>query len=198
MASRCKTKFLEGAVENDTALSLYTILRDTIEWEEGIRSRKGFTRKAKAIGHGTNPLILEVIDETLKKITDTEYYIDHVYLNYYENGQMWTPNHNHPGTHQLVISLGCERVLELGKKQYKMKNGDAIIFGSSTHGVPKDEECTEGRISIATFMKPLIERKGRSPPSQLLGTLDITRPKNNEDYTILFNDRGDFLGIFQL
>ena len=35
-----------------------------------------------------------------------------------------------------------------------MDNGSAIIFGSSTHGVPKDNS-KEGRISIATFMTPV-------------------------------------------
>ena len=32
-----------------------------------------------------------------------------------------------------------------------MKNGDAIIFGSGVHGVPK-ELTSEGRISIAFFI----------------------------------------------
>lgn len=35
-----------------------------------------------------------------------------------------------------------------------MKNGDAIIFGSSISGVPK-MNTTKGRISIATFMIPV-------------------------------------------
>lgn len=152
---RCKTKFVKNAVNSDEALSLYTILRDTIEWQEGIRSKKGFTRKAKAIHYMEHPLIAEVINDVLKTITNTSYEISHVYLNYYENGEMWTPNHTHPGTHQLVISLGCDRILNVNKKEFTMSNGDAIIFGSSVHGVPKDEKCTKGRISIATFMKPV-------------------------------------------
>lgn len=80
-----------------------------------------------------------------------------VYLNYYRNGEMWTPNHSRPGTHQLVISLGATRTLEVTKKKIPMKNGDAILFGSATHGVPKEPEITTGRISIATFMRPVYE-----------------------------------------
>lgn len=66
---------------------------------------------------------------------------------------MYTPNHSHRGTHQLVLSLGGERTLNVGKTEYVMRGGDAIIFGSSVHGVKK-EPGAEPRISIATFMVP--------------------------------------------
>ena len=69
---------------------------------------------------------------------------------------MWTPNHSHKDTHQLVVSLGVTRTLQVGEKKYSMVNGSAIIFGSSIHGVPKDETVTGGRISIATFMVPKV------------------------------------------
>jgi len=42
-----------------------------------------------------------------------------------------------------------------------MGNGDAIIFGSAIHGVPKDSNCKAGRISIAVFMIPT--------PKQIIG-----------------------------
>lgn len=151
---RCQTKFEENILNEDFATSLYYFLRENIEWEEGVRSKKGFTRKAKGLQIGEIPEIDNVILETLSKISKNKYLILGIYLNYYENGEMWTPNHSHPGSHQLVISLGQTRKLSLGKKNYEMKNGSAIIFGSSTHGVPKDESV-EGRISIATFMVPL-------------------------------------------
>lgn len=75
-----------------------------------------------------------------------------VYLNNYENGLMYTPMHKHADTIQLVISLGATRTLKVGTKEYRMKNGDAVVFGSSIHGVPQEPSVTEGRISIATFM----------------------------------------------
>jgi len=79
--------------------------------------------------------------------------LDYMYVNYYENGKMYTPMHTHKGTKQLVLSLGESRDLIIGKKTFTMKNGDAIIFGSSPHGVPVSD-TKKGRISIATFMIP--------------------------------------------
>lgn len=151
----CKTVFLNQAINNEEALNLFTILRDIIEWEDGIPSRKhGFTRKAKPISIGDYPFIDDIITLVLNRITTQNYLINHIYLNYYEDGDMFTPNHSHPGTHQLVISLGGTRTLNVATKSYNMKNGDAIIFGSAIHGVPK-EDTYEPRISIATFMYPI-------------------------------------------
>ena len=83
------------------------------------------------------------------------YAIDNIYLNWYKDGTMWSPNHNHQGVHSLVISLGATRNFVLGKKIIEVKNGDAVFFGSAIHGVPKQAEVTEGRISIAVFLIPL-------------------------------------------
>lgn len=154
MSLKCKTTFISNVVDYNESKSLFTILRDFIQWQDGIRSKKGFTRKAKALSPNSLPLIYETIKKCLKKFNKENYIIDHIYLNYYETGDMWTPNHNHKGTHQLIISLGGTRTLNVAKKVFKMKSGDAILFGSSVHGVPK-EPNSEPRISIATFMKPL-------------------------------------------
>lgn len=150
-----RTKLVKNAIDRDEASSLYVLLRDSIEWEAGIPSRvHGFTRKAKSLSMGDYPLLDQVIERALSKLTTNNYMVMGIYLNYYENGNMFTPNHSHPDSHQLVISLGTTRTLVVGKKEYPMENGDAIIFGSSIHGVPKSN-TTEGRISIATFMTPI-------------------------------------------
>lgn len=154
----CQTKFLKNAVEAEKATELYNFLKQNIKWEDGIKSRRsGFTRKAKAL-RTTDipciPCIRDVILNTLHKLTNTVYLIQGIYLNYYENGTHHTPNHSHKGSHQLVISLGQTRTLNVGTKDYSMENGDAIIFGGSVHGVPKDNSVN-GRISIATFMVPM-------------------------------------------
>ena len=133
---------------------MYFHLMKNIEWEDGIKSKKGFTRKAKALDIGDLEEVDNLILKVLSEISNTNYFIDGIYLNYHENGEMWTPNHSHKGTHQLVISLGATRILNVSNKSYNMENGDAVIFGSAIHGVPKDES-TEGRISIATFMTPV-------------------------------------------
>lgn len=152
--TRCATTHKEGILGDEEATFLYQYLESNIKWQEGIRSSKGFTRKAAALRLGDEPLIDEAITLAVSVLAKCEYQIDGIYLNYYQDGEMWTPNHTHAGTHQIVISLGAERVLTVAKKDYIMKNGSAIIFGSATHGVPKCD-IKEGRISIATFMTPI-------------------------------------------
>lgn len=149
----CKTTFKKGVLDKNFATSLYNLLENGIEWDEGVRSRKGFTRKAKALHLGMIPVIDEAIAIALSSLTNISYEVEFIYLNYYENGEMWTPNHSHSGTHQMVISLGCSRTLQVTKKDYVMENGDVILFGSAIHGIPKEPNVKEGRISIATFMK---------------------------------------------
>lgn len=45
---------------------MYRNLRDGIEWEEGVPSRYGPTRKAKALALGMNPLVDTIIFDVLK------------------------------------------------------------------------------------------------------------------------------------
>jgi hypothetical protein len=151
--TKTKTRYLQTALDEKEALSLYEYLQTNIEWVEGIRSRKGFTRLAKSIDLDQYPELIEVIVRVLGQIDPDEYILLGVYLNYYSNGNMWLPKHNHPGTQQLIISLGASRTLTVGTKQYSMSNGSAIIFGSASHGIPKEPDILEGRISIATFLK---------------------------------------------
>lgn len=150
----CKTTFVEHLIDADTANALFTVLRDEIPWEDGIKSKSGFTRKAHSCNMGNYPQVDSLITQALDKLAQTDAYaIFGIYLNYYRNGEDWTPSHNHPGTQQIVISLGATRTLNVAKKSYQMSSGSAIIFGSSQHGVPKEPTVLEGRISIATFMK---------------------------------------------
>jgi hypothetical protein len=153
--SRQKTIYRAQALDPDMATGLYYSLEEGIAWEEGIRSRSGFTRKAKSIELSEYPDLESIVVKVIRDLTDRNYVILGTYLNYYVDGNMYTPNHTHPGTCQLVISLGATRTLNLENKSYEMSNGDAIIFGSSVHGVPKDPTVTKGRISIATFMQAL-------------------------------------------
>lgn len=152
---RQKTIYCPESIEADLATGLYFELQESIEWEEGVRSRNGFTRKALAIDLVEYPLLGNVVARILNNITTQQYEIMGTYLNYYQNGEMYTPNHSHKQTSQLVVSLGATRTLTVGKKSYQLNNGDSILFGSSVHGVPKEPSVTEGRISIATFMIPI-------------------------------------------
>lgn len=155
MSSTIKTHFIEGVIQPSVASMAYDYLKTQIPWQEGIRSKKGFTRKAYALQVGDLDLVDDLIATALSSITSQSYNVLGIYLNYYEHGEHYTPNHRHIDTHQLVISLGASRTLMIGKKPYVMNHGDAIVFGSSLHGLPKDPTVHEGRISIATFMVPV-------------------------------------------
>ena len=156
--SRAKTDIRRNLLTSEEATELYNELKNNIKWEDGIRSKKGFTRKAKALS--TDELLTDhkkihrYIFRALE-LFDKSYTIDGIYLNFYENGEMYTPSHRHPDTHQLIISLGATRTLKVGNKDYKMDNGSCILFGSSAHGVRKEPKVTDGRISIAVFMTRL-------------------------------------------
>ena len=118
------------------------------------------SRKAYSMGGATDQvgqMIEEEIEKVIKKCslkTGGKEIIFGTYINYYRNGFDFLPSHSHKGMVQMVISLGATRKLTVGKKVYNIKNGDVIVFGSSSHGIPIEPEVTEGRISIATFMKP--------------------------------------------
>jgi hypothetical protein len=152
--SKLKTTYYKNIVEEKVADSLYDYFSKNIDWEEGVKSKKGFTRLAKSISLEEYPELAKIVYSILNR-QKNKYIIFGLYLNYYANGEMWTPNHTHKGTHQLVISLGGTRTLTVGKKEFRMENGDAVIFGSSVHGVPKENNVEKGRISIATFMMPI-------------------------------------------
>lgn len=158
--NRVKTTHYPGLLDWDLCFSTFIHLKENIKWEDGIRSKKGFTRKAKAIEIGKDIILDSIIMDALSKISIKEntskFQINGVYLNYYRNGEDYTPNHTHPGLKQIVISLGADRTLITGKKSVVMSNGDVIVFGNIVHGIPK-EECKDGRISIALFVSGGVE-----------------------------------------
>lgn len=94
-------------IPHNVACAAYAQLRDTVDWQEGVRSRKGFTRLARGFLPGENSTVDELICLTLHNL--------HIYVNYYKDGEHWTPNHTHPGTKQIIISLRtvCGRSLRL-------------------------------------------------------------------------------------
>jgi hypothetical protein len=152
-----RTVFVKECLDREICLETFTLLKDHPpfgQWDEGpysINIRKNQpTRKAKAIDYGAIPMVKLLIDQALEKL-DGIWFVNGVYLNYYRDGNDWTPNHSHKDTCQMIISLGGTRTLSVGKKPYPMSNGDVILFGHGMHGVPK-EDTQEARISIAVFM----------------------------------------------
>lgn len=157
-----RTKFFEKLIDDEAANSLYDLLMKNVDWEDGPRSKNSAsTRKAgqlsveelhfllDAIPASGGVTIWEVIRTTINQSSHRTV-CDGAYLNYYRDGQDWTPNHSHKDTSQFILSLGATRTLQVNKTKYPISNGDAIIFGSAVHGVPKDE-TKNGRISVAFF-----------------------------------------------
>lgn len=151
-----KTVHYPAVFDQDTGTAVYEYLKENIVWDDGIPSRReGFTRKAKPLTYDSDDTVKNLLDIALAKIGGN-WDILGVYLNYYRDGNDFTPSHTHNGTSQLVISLGATRHLQLGTKEFALKNGDVIVFGSSAHGVRKEPDVRDGRISIATFMVPKV------------------------------------------
>lgn len=154
--TRCATEYKECVVAPDSAEAAYIYLRDQMQWREGVRSKRGPTRRACPLGPGDDAVVDNLANLAIEALaTKYNYVVAGIYLNYYEDGGMWTPNHSHPGSHQVVVSLGAERPLTVAGKTFMMKSGSAIIFGSATHGVPKFPTAAGGRISIALFLTPI-------------------------------------------
>ena len=151
----CKTTFKADVFDPDYAFACYYDLVEKLPWVDGVPSKSGKTRKAHSCQFGQDNTIDNLIVNALTKLTTQKYLILGVYVNYYADGSMWTPGHSHAGSHQLVISLGATRTLNVAKQSFQMTSGSAILFGSAHHGVPKEGHVFEGRISIATFMKPI-------------------------------------------
>ena len=154
-----KTQYYPNLIESESSKNIYEYLLNNLEWQDGIYSRKykKMTRKSYLV-NDTNEMdkfIEDIVIDILSKINKGEntYAMFGTYINYYRDGNDFLPSHSHPNTLQLVISLGATRTLYVGKKEYKIKSGDVILFGSSSHNIPIESEITEGRISIATFLE---------------------------------------------
>lgn len=58
-----KTIHCKQVLNYDYATSMYFYIRDNIQWEDRVRSVKGFTRKAKAINIGDDECVTSIILE---------------------------------------------------------------------------------------------------------------------------------------
>jgi alkylated DNA repair dioxygenase AlkB len=157
--SKQKTIHLSKCIDEIDANQLFEFLLKNVDWGDGITTKTGqLTRKQGIV---TDELMFDmlsqIIQNSLEKlgIDDLPFFgigTESIYLNYYRDGNDYTPSHRHSDSRQLVISLGATRALKVGTKMYNLENGDVIFFGSSAHSVPKDESVTTARISVAVFL----------------------------------------------
>merc|ERR1712151_1421958 len=54
----------------------------------------------------------------------------------------------------LLLSLGSPRVLTVDRANVLMEDGDVILFGTQSHGVPEMPSCTGGRASVVLMFAP--------------------------------------------
>lgn len=157
-SARCKTSVVR-VVDPETAAVWFDYFYSLEGWVEGVRSKTGFTRLALPLDYYDRRLdpFRELVPRALALLSATAaptYEVLGVYVNLYENGEMWTPSHSHPGQHQLVFSFGATRSLVVGKTTYRLEPGEVIIFGSGAHSVPKEPDVKTPRISVAVFLAP--------------------------------------------
>jgi hypothetical protein len=166
-----KTQHFKSLLDEKTATHYYNLFKDGIDFDKGIKDKYNKeTRPAKDLEtlYEDDPIVkpLEnLIFDVLGKIkfgnsiitksdkTINRFIIVGQYMNYYPNGNSYAPIHSHPGLVQVIISFGTTRKLQIGKKTYLSSNGDVFVFGSSPHGIIKEPDVKDGRISIALFCK---------------------------------------------
>lgn len=115
--SRITTRYLPSLLSADLADDLFLYLKEEIDWEDGIYSKraKAISRQGKSIDFLQDEKLLPIILLTMEKFGVA--LPQGVYLNYYRNGKDFAPQHTHKDTTQVVISLGCVRTLNVGKEQ---------------------------------------------------------------------------------
>ena len=149
---RIKTTYHPNLVETKEANRLFGYFEKTIQWEDGVKSKNGFTRKAKMMNIDDDPELYMIVCKVLKTL-EMKNRVLGVYMNHYRTGLEYTPNHSHIGMFQVIISLGVTRTLMIGKKAFPQNSGDVTVFGSVVHGVPREPQIEDGRISIALFLE---------------------------------------------
>lgn len=151
--ARIATVFYPQLFNAKEASRIYDYLKNNIKWEAGYSTkRSGFTRMAAPMGFDDDEQVATCIAKAMSVVKLPEKRQDlGVYLNYYRDGNDYTPAHSHKKQVQIIMSFGATRTLTIGKKAYKLNSGDAVVFGSSIHSVPKEPDVKDGRISIATF-----------------------------------------------
>ena len=188
---RIPTKYYSKVFEELEARSFYEYLRTAIDWEDSIITKKsGYTRKGKLLDINEDELVTEIIARAFSAVQLPDVVPQNIYLNYYCNGEDYSPRHAHPKQCQVIISLGATRKLTMGNGSYDMSNGDVIVFGSSLHGVPKQPAVREGRIAIAVFAVPRrsIDLRDANPARICLPRAEYEKHKRNEEKEVIVID----------
>lgn len=153
-----KTKYFSQCVDEKTTMNLYNVFRRTAHtWTP--ETRKGelaclsqYFSSEEMMNNLT--CMLPMLDDVVKRILTRNFIVMGCGLSYFKDGKMFTPGRTHHHIAHLIICLGAPRKFMIKKKEYLFRNGDVIVFGSSSYKIPVDETCGDETILITVFLKP--------------------------------------------
>lgn len=76
-----------------------------------------------------------------------------VKMNWYPDALSRVSPHRHDNW-TLLLSLGAPRVLTVDRARVLMEDGDIVLFGTQSHGVPEMPSCQGGRLSLVFMFAP--------------------------------------------
>ena len=120
---RIYTRYFPKLVPEDQANAYYTYLLNNLTWQEGVQSRKGFTRLAAPLNLNDDEYLQDLVCRVASVVIPSEYGLMlplGLYINLYRSGLDFCPRHSHPGQCQFIISLGATRTLQVSKQDYPM------------------------------------------------------------------------------
>jgi len=74
-------------------------------------------------------------------------------MNWYPDGLARVSPHRHDNW-TLLVSLGAPRVLTVDRARVLMEDGDLVLFGTQSHGVPEMPKAEGGRLSLVLMFAP--------------------------------------------
>jgi len=131
---------------------------------------------------GLSPRFDKLVQDLVKDFCLPDPWIERytVKMNWYPDGLARVSPHRHDNW-TLLLSLGSPRVLTVDRANVLMEDGDVILFGTQSHGVPEMPSCAGGRLSLVLMFSPdplvgaaanarlsagvAFARRGTKPPS---------------------------------
>lgn len=98
--------------------------------------------------------ILELGSKTVKK--GRIFVPLELFICYYKDGNDSCPIHKH-NCEQITLSFGESRIIIVNNKKILLKHGDVLYLKGQKHGIPKDENIKNPRISFNLFFVAINE-----------------------------------------
>lgn len=99
---------------------------------------------------------LDFLDEILQKVFTQMNIRDpqaRIFMNFYADGKDKVAAHRHDFW-TCLLSFGSPRILTVDGRPVLLRDGDLIVFGTQSHGVPPMPDISDGRVSLVIFFYP--------------------------------------------